>query len=100
MKRKIAYRKKVQNRFSMVLVSMVVLMIVLVVAVKSVELNKKRDELMAKEQQLTEQYESEQKRTESIEEFRTYTQTKRYAEEVAKDKLGLVYDGEVLFKEK
>ena len=100
MKRKIAYRKKVQNRFSMVLVSMVVLMILLVVAVKSVELNKKRDELMAKEQQLTEQYESEQKRTESIEEFRTYTQTKRYAEEVAKDKLGLVYDGEVLFKEK
>lgn len=100
MKRKIAYRKKVQNRFSMVLVSMVVLMIVLVVAVKSVELNKKRDELLAKEQQLTEQYESEQKRTESIEEFRTYTQTKRYAEEVAKDKLGLVYDGEVLFKEK
>lgn len=100
MKRKIAYRKKVQNRFSMVLVSMVVLMIVLVVAIKSVELNKKRDELLTKEQQLTEQYESEQKRTESIEEFRTYTQTKRYAEEVAKDKLGLVYDGEVLFKEK
>lgn len=99
MKRKIAYRKKVQNRFSMVLVSLVVLMIVLVVAVKSVELNKKRDELLAKEQQLNEQYEAEQKRTESIEEFRTYTQTKRYAEEVAKDKLGLVYEGEVLFKE-
>ena len=83
----------------MVLVSLVVLMIVLVVAVKSVELNKKRDELLAKEQQLNEQYEAEQKRTESIEEFRTYTQTKRYAEEVAKDKLGLVYEGEVLFKE-
>ena len=99
MKRKIAYRKKVQNRFSMVLVSLVVLMIVLVVAVKSVELNKKRDELLAKEQQLNEQYEAEKKRTESIEEFRTYTQTKRYAEEVAKDKLGLVYDGEVVFKE-
>lgn len=99
MKRKIAYRKKVQNRFSMVLVSLVVLMIVLVVAVKSVELNKKRDELLTKEQQLNEQYEAEKKRTESIEEFRTYTQTKRYAEEVAKDKLGLVYEGEVVFKE-
>ena len=99
MKRKIAYRKKVQNRFSMVLVSLVVLMIVLVVAVKSVELNKKRDELLTKEQQLNEQYDAEKKRTESIEEFRTYTQTKRYAEEVAKDKLGLVYEGEVVFKE-
>ena len=34
-----------------------------------------------------------------IEEFRKYTQTKAYIEEVAKDKLGLVYEGEILFKE-
>ncbi len=45
------------------------------------------------------QLEAERERTEDIEEYRTYTQTKRYVEEIAKDKLGLVYDGEILFKE-
>ena len=48
---------------------------------------------------LLEQIAEEEKRTEEIEEFRKYTKTKKYAEEVAKDKLGLVYDGEILFKE-
>ena len=27
-----------------------------------------------------------------------YTKTRKYVEEVAKDKLGLVYDGEIIFK--
>ena len=41
--RRIAYRKKNQNRLSMFLVTLVVLMIMLVVAVKSVELQQKLD---------------------------------------------------------
>ena len=32
--------------------------------------------------------------------YTKYTKTKKYAEEVAKDKLGLVYEGEIIFKEK
>ena len=42
---------------------------------------------------------SKQSRAEQIEEFGKYTQTKAYVEEVAKDKLGLVYEGEILFQE-
>ena len=42
---------------------------------------------------------AEQTRAEQIEEFGKYTQTKAYVEEVAKDKLGLVYEGEILFQE-
>ena len=34
-----------------------------------------------------------------MKELETYTKTKKYAEEVAKDKLGLVYDNEIIFKE-
>lgn len=45
------------------------------------------------------QIEAEQTRAEQIEEFGKYTQTKAYVEEVAKDKLGLVYEGEILFQE-
>lgn len=98
-KRKVAYRKRHQNRFSMFLVTLVVLMIMIVVAIDSVQLNKKIDEQAAKETELIAQQEAEAARAEEIEEYRKYTQTKAYVEEVAKDKLGLVYEGEILFKE-
>lgn len=97
-KRKVAYRKRHQNRISMFLVTSVVLMIMVVVAIKSVELQQKIDTYTAKEDQLNLQITAEDDRTEEIEEYRKYTQTKRYKEEVAHDKLGLVYEGEILFK--
>ncbi len=98
-RRKVAYRKRRQNRFSMFLVTLVVLMLMIVVAVKSVELKSKIAVVDAKEQQLLTQIEDEKTRAQEIEEYRKYTQTKAYMEEVAKDKLGLVYEGEILFKE-
>jgi cell division protein DivIC len=41
----------------------------------------------------------EDARTLELEELATYTKTKKYAEEVAKDKLGLVYENEIIFQE-
>ena len=98
-KRRVAFRRKRQNRLAMFLVTTVVLMLLLVVGTKSVERKAKQRVYEAREQVLLEQIAEEEKRTEEIEEFRKYTKTKKYAEEVAKDKLGLVYDGEILFKE-
>lgn len=98
-KRKVAYRKKNQNRFSMFLVSLVVLMIMIVVAVKSVELQDKIDAKAKEEEQLDKQISAEKDRTEEIEEFGKEVQTKGYIEDVAREKLGLVYEDEILFKE-
>ena len=97
-RRKAAYRKRHQNRFSMFLVTLVVLMIMVVVAVRSVELQQKIAGYDTQIASLGAQIEAEQTRAE-IEEFGKYTQTKAYVEEVAKDKLGLVYEGEILFQE-
>lgn len=99
-KRRLAFRKKRQNRLGMFLVTTAVVMLLLVVGISSIDLYKKRQLYEAKEIALQEQILQEQKRTEEIEEFRKYTKTKKYAEEVAKDKLGLVYEGEIIFKEK
>ncbi len=99
MARKAAYRKKRQNRFGMFLVSIAVLMMLVVVAVDSVELKAKKEAYHQKEQLLQEQIEAEEERSREIEEFEKYTQTKKYIEEVARDKLGLVYEGEILFKD-
>ena len=99
MARRAAYRKKRQNRFGMFLVSIAVIMMLVVVAFKSAELREKKEAYHQKELVLQQQIEAEEERALEIEEFEKYTQTKKYIEEVARDKLGLVYDGEVLFKD-
>ena len=60
---------------------------------------KKQEVYAQKEQQLQEQIDAETKRSEEIEEYRKYTQTQKYVEEVAKEKLGLVNENEIIFKE-
>lgn len=99
MARKAAYRKKRQNTMGMLLVTTVVIMMLIVVTVKSVELREKRTAYLAREEALMQEIEAEQARTEEIEEYEKYTQTKKYVEEVAKNKLGLVYEGEIIFKD-
>lgn len=98
-KKKVAYRKKNQNRFSMVLVGLVVALITVAVAMRSLELRNRNEELDQEEIELQQQIEAEDRRAEEIDEFRKYTQTKRYYEDVAKEKLGLVYEGEIVFKQ-
>lgn len=97
-KRKVVFRKKRQNRLGMFLVLMVVLMLLVVISLKSAELRQKQETYAARERVLQEQIDAEKARTEEIEEYRKYTQTKKYVEEVAKDKLGLVNEGEIIYK--
>lgn len=97
--RRIAYRKRPQNRLSMVLVSVVVLLILAAVSVASMDLKEQLDAYTARKEQLTKQIAAEEERKLEIEEYRKYTQTKKFAEEYAKEKLGLVYEDEILFKE-
>ena len=97
-KRKVVFRKTRQNRLGMFLVLMVVLMLLVVVSLKRAELRQKQETYAARERVLQEQIDAEKARTEEIEEYRKYTQTKKYVEEVAKDKLGLVNEGEIIYK--
>lgn len=98
-RRKVAYRKRPQNRLGMFLVSLVVLMIMISVAVKSVELQQKVDAKAAEIEQLEAQIEAEEKRSLEITEFGKEVQTKGYIEDIAREKLGLIYKGEILFKQ-
>ncbi len=88
MARRAAYRKKRQNRFGMLLVSMVVIMLMVVVAIKSIELREKKARYAQKEQTLIEQIEAETKRSEEIDQYEKYTQTMKYIEDVAKEQAG------------
>ncbi len=98
MSRRIVVRKKRQNGFSVALVIMVIIMLMIVITYGRIDLQKKQDVYTLKEEQLLEQIEAEEKRAEEIEEYRKYTQTQKYVEEVAKEKLGLVNENEIIFK--
>ena len=98
MSRRVAFRGKRQNRLGMFLVSAVVLMLLVVVTVNSITLRQKQENYLAREAELDAMIEEEELRAAELEEFRKYTQTQAYIEEVAKEKLGLVKEGEILFK--
>ncbi len=98
-RRRAAYRRRHQNRFSMFLVTLVVVMILVVVAVKSVDLHQKIDAKKQEAQLLESQIQAETARSLEIEEFGKEVQTKGYIEKIAREVLGLVYEGEIMFKQ-
>ena len=100
MSRRVAFRGKRQNRLGMFLVSVVVVMLLVVVSVNSFLLKQKQDTYKEREAELDELIAAEEQRTTELEELRKYTQTQAYIEEVAKEKLGLVKEGEIVFKMK
>ena len=97
-RKKAAYRKKVQNRFSMFLVMLALLMILVAVYVSSIKLQDRLDALEAQSALLQVQIDAEKERAEEIELLRKRSQTKEYYEEIAKEKLGLVNGDEIVFK--
>lgn len=92
-------RRKNENRLGMTMAISAILMMVAVVGINSLSLKQKQEKYAAREQELLMQIAAEEARTEELKELETYTKTKKYAEEVAKDKLGLVYENEIIFQE-
>ena len=92
-------KNRIRNRlglFSIMLVTLVLLGVFLL------QTNDLREKIAAYDEQtasLQEQLEEEQKRTEEIEDTKAYMQTDEYAEEVARNRLGLVKENEIVFRE-
>ncbi len=64
----------------------------------SLALRQQEKQLDAEIAAMNEKLMQEQERTGELEQFETYTHTKKYAEEIAKEKLGYVYEGEIVFQ--
>ncbi len=93
-----AFRKKKNNKFACFCIAIVVGMLLAVVTIDGMRLRDKYDSYISREEELNKEIESEKKRTEELAEYEKYTKTKKYVEEVAESKLGLVHDGEVIYK--
>ncbi len=98
MRTRITYRRRSQNRFSIFLAVLVMLVILAAVGVRGYYLSQKLSEYDRKKAEIQAQIEEEKIKSREIEEYAKYVQTDEFIEEYARDKLGLVKEGEILFK--
>jgi len=82
------------------IIAFTVLVIFAVIAYNSMELHKEKRALEKRYEELTQQLQGEQERTLMLTERQAYMQTVRYIEEIAREKLGLVYEDEIIFRPK
>ena len=86
------------NRMALIGITMVVMSLGVVTHVGTASLREKEQEYAVKEQNLEKTKAQEEARAAELAEYRIYVQTKQYVEKVAKEKLGLVNEDEILFK--
>ena len=91
-------KKRLRKHLSSFAIAGVVLLMLIFVSVASLSLRVSNANKQEKIAELESQIEAEKEKAEEIEEYGKYVQTKKYAEEVAKEKLGLVYEDEIIFK--
>ena len=80
-------------------ISLIVLVLLLSLMVQSRDLKESLAGYETRAEALSQQLEEEQARTEEIKELKEYKQTDEYAEQAAREKLGLVKDNEIIFQE-
>lgn len=95
---KIRRRKNLRRHLSSFAIAGVVVLMLIFVSVAGLSLRVQNANKQQRIEELEAQIAAEEKKSEEIEEYSKYVQTKKYAEEVAKEKLGLVYEDEIIFK--
>lgn len=92
-KKKVGY-----NSLGMIAIALVVLVLLGGLMLESNDLKERLTGYDAKAATLQQQIEDEQTRTEEIDKLKKYMETDEYAEEVAREKLGLVKDNETVLR--
>ena len=94
-------RKKNSLRYhkaSVLGISMILILLVAVVSVGSLSLKAKNSAYIAQEAELEAKIAEQEERAKEIDDLEAYVGTDEYVEQVAKDKLGLVHEDEIIFK--
>lgn len=93
-------RKKIANNYlGMAAISIVAVFLLGTLAVESVNMRERISVYEARAAELEEKISEEQERTAEIDEQKEYMETDEYAAEVARDKLGLIKNNEIVFEE-
>ena len=90
-------KRSLNNRRCMVAILVVLGLVFTVMMFGTFSLKKRQAVFQEKEEYYSVLLADEEKRAEELEEFEKYTKTNAYIEEVAKERFGLVKDGEIIF---
>ena len=86
------------NRRGMLAIAFVVLVLLIVLLVQSQKLIRNNQEYTERKETLEQEIKDEEIRADEIEELKDYVDSTEFIEKIARDKLGLVYDDEIIFK--
>lgn len=87
-----------QNNAAMLIILLVVLVLLAALLFQERKMQKKIASNGTRILEVNQLIEEEAQRTQEIQELEAYMQSPEYIEKVAKDKLGLIKDGETIFK--
>ena len=94
-------RRKVQkHKRSVLTICGVVILLTAIISIDSITLKAKDQAYQAQETELEQKIEDEKERAKEIEVLDKYVGTDEYVEVVAKEKLGLVHENEIIFRAK
>lgn len=93
-------RKQDENRVGKICIGIILSVFVVVMTVQIHKVYQKDLEKIELEAELTEQLEYEMSRQQELDEYQKYIESQEYVEDQAQSKLGLVYDNQIIFREK
>ena len=91
-------KKRYKKRTGIGVISFVVLILFLIISYRKIGLAEERDLAQTKLARLDTRIEEQKERKTDIKNLKEYTKTKEYKEEIAREKLGLVYKDEIIFE--
>ena len=97
--RKRARRMRGREKKALLVMGLIVGSVGITLTVRGNALNQQIQQNSLKESALEQQLEDETKRTEEIQELEQYMQSDEYIEKIAREKLGLLKENEILFRE-
>ena len=94
-----ARRMRGREKRALLVMGLIVGSVGITLTVRGNALNQQIQQNSLKESALEQQLEDETKRTEEIQELEQYMQSDEYIEKIAREKLGLLKENEILFRE-
>ncbi len=93
-------KDKRKNRSGLLIIAVAVMVLCGIIFIKEKELLSEKAALTVKVSELNEQIDEEKEIKKELISKKAYMQTVRYVEDIAREKLGLVFPDEIIFREK
>ncbi len=92
-------RRKKSRNGGAVSIGIIVMAFLVIMTFQIVKIKDKNENIVQRKLEKQQEYEAETERANELQEYEEHTKTIEYIEELAKSKLGLVYDNEIVYKE-